>query len=651
MKNFIHTLKIFLRIPGMTISYLLMVGADNFLMYKLLNSFLEVQKKKEAADMMYYYGDMGILCFFLSIFSMFMGCEFLRRNRESCFDQIALSGKSINIVKVNQIGVLGGLLFVHLINIGIYFLFGTIQLGTESLLMREVWTMFFTDYFLLVYSALAIGILLAQIKNRYLGYGLILLNCLISLPATSDILTSLYHMTQFPFYLIQDFLCAVPPDFTATYDPLYGFPMESYRVFTKLFWIALAVWIEIYHITKRNRRKNIVVSVVGAAVTVLIIVGVVDRGSVLRMGNYAMAGMEDTSHYYSVKQQKEQKENFAVESYDMDMVFGKQLDAVVKMELKQNERQEQYRFTLYHGYRIQSIHDESGKNMKYERDGDYVTVINRDKDPIRQMTFVYRGFSNVFYSNQKACFLPGIFPYYPKAGFMKIYEDGYVASEEEISHFKIKTKGMEPFSNLEKKGQYLEGDSENVTLLYGYYDVIEKDHQRFVYYPLNGLSREMVCQWQTGEWETKTQYEKLCDYLDIPDQELFDQKDFIAIPSSLMFNSVVKPLYLCDSYLLVNSSGVDEYAVLDALLPQDEKKEYLRKEFFYLRPGEQSDFSEETLYSDEVLSDEYERSMEIHDLFIEKARKLGIKEVSHKVVQYLMDSDNTEDEIDFLRKL
>ena len=510
--------------------------------------------------------------------------------------------------------------------------------------------MFFCDYVLLPFSALAMGVLVARIKNKYVGYGLVILVCLFYLSTTADILTEVFHKTSIPVYLVQDFINILPPDITATYDPLYGFPMESYRFFAKVFWIVLALFLEIMYMTYRIGWKRIVLMIVGCCSFVLLGYGVVHKGSVLRMTDYAVSGLEDTNFYYGDEstRQKEKEENFYIKNYDMELTFDDQLYAKVIITLDKKMVQKEYCFTLFHGYCIDSVQDAKGEKLDFSRDGDYVTVKNECGQEIQQLVFYYKGYSSTFYSSKKACFLPGIFPYYPKAGYVKVYQDGYVDCDNKNAHFRVKTNGILPFSNLSRTGDYYEGDCKNVVMLYGYYDVIQNEHCNIVYYPLNGLSKEVAGQIQKKELERK--FKNLCEYLGISESDILDEKNIIIIPSSLVFNSVMKSMYDCGQYSLIGDSAT-EYDVLESRLSCHEKKQLLKDEFFYLMPGEDGDIFNETLYSEEVTPSEYEEYMEIHDLYVTKARELGIKEVSRKVIKFLMDDSNTEDEIEFMKSL
>lgn len=108
--------------------------------------------------------------------------------------------------------------------------------------------------------------------------------------------------------------------------------------------------------------------------------------------------------FYTENEQKNQEPDFEVTSYDMDLSIYRQLDAEVSMTLSDTGL-EYYNFTLYHGYNVLKITDIEGNALKYNREGDYVTVIGNGN--LQLISIKYSGYSPILYSNYQACSLPG----------------------------------------------------------------------------------------------------------------------------------------------------------------------------------------------------------------------------------------------------
>lgn len=59
----------------------------------------------------------------------------------------------------------------------------------------------------------------------------------------------------------------------------------------------------------------------------------------------------------------------------------------------------EYKFTMYHGYKIKNITNEKGEKLKYSvTGGDYINIINT-KESIKKIVFEYSGFCRFFYAD------------------------------------------------------------------------------------------------------------------------------------------------------------------------------------------------------------------------------------------------------------
>ena len=65
------------------------------------------------------------------------------------------------------------------------------------------------------------------------------------------------------------------------------------------------------------------------------------------------------------------------------------------------------------------VTDETGDALPFTREGDYLTVTPQGE--LSSLTVEYAGSSPMFYSGSQGVCLPGCFPYYPWAGYRKIF--------------------------------------------------------------------------------------------------------------------------------------------------------------------------------------------------------------------------------------
>lgn len=135
---------------------------------------------------------------------------------------------------------------------------------------------------------------------------------------------------------------------------------------------------------------------------------------------------------------------FKITAYDMDLKFSNVLHADVKVSVSPSNL-DIYGFTLYHGYKVKSVRDESGRALKFRQNDDWIEV--ESVGETSSLTFTYSGYSNTHYSNGQGASLPGTFAYYPRAGYVTCYGDnGYeTLTLDEPTQFDVKIKNRKKF--------------------------------------------------------------------------------------------------------------------------------------------------------------------------------------------------------------
>ena len=124
----------------------------------------------------------------------------------------------------------------------------------------------------------------------------------------------------------------------------------------------------------------------------------------------------------SSEEREEVSAKFSVEGYQMELKIDRELHADVTVTLSDAQEQEEYVFTLYRGYHLQTLTDHLGNQLSWEQEGDWIRF-----SPVVSGTtafrFSYSGSGDMFYSNRQGIFLPGYFPFYPMPG-EKVVNDG-----------------------------------------------------------------------------------------------------------------------------------------------------------------------------------------------------------------------------------
>lgn len=135
---------------------------------------------------------------------------------------------------------------------------------------------------------------------------------------------------------------------------------------------------------------------------------------------------------------------FKITSYDMELKLSNVLHAEVNVSVSPSNL-DIYGFTLYHGYKVKEVKDESGRELKFKQTGDWIEVESAGETS--SLTFSYDGYSNTHYSNGQGAALPGTFAYYPRAGYVVCADaDGYEhLTLDEPTQFDVKLKPQEVF--------------------------------------------------------------------------------------------------------------------------------------------------------------------------------------------------------------
>ena len=284
--------------------------------------------------------------------------------------------------------------------------------------------------------------------------------------------TNLYNI--FELFNFQHYL-----DFTPNHS--FGFSLLDYRWARVSFWVFLSLFFVARYIFKNKITKR-VFSLLMAFICIISFITMVTPTSKVDMNeHYQLKEIE----YYERINQKNKEANFEVLKYELDLEINRNLKAKATMELSDNTLTK-YIFTLYHGYEIKYITDQNGNQLDYDIYGDYITI-HKNETPIEKIIMEYQGSCSTFYSNYQGIYLSGAFPYYPKAGFHVLYNIEYQNYNYILSNYladyHIKVEGLKKtYSNLfESSINTFEGKSNGVSLVNGFYDVIDINGVRVIY--------------------------------------------------------------------------------------------------------------------------------------------------------------------------
>lgn len=341
-------------------------------------------------------------------------------------------------------------------------------------------------FFLANIIAILIGLLCSTIKKTAVAYLVLIISSFVFSPMTSRLTGEIYNKSDesiYPLWGIFEIFQKTSYETAAS-----GINANIKSLSIIVFWISLFAIIAMFTVFSfRIKRAKQIAATICLAVFVLSGAGTLMPYSSISLDTNSLGS--DAEHYVFQDPekfviQKNEEPNFEITGYDMNLKIKNLLsgDVTVKVD---NPNLTEYHFTLYYGYKLKSVTNSSGEKLKYDRDGDYITV--HTDAPTDSFNFKYKGFSQVFYSNSQSSNLLGGFAYYPINGFRYVYsvaDQGSIRTKLSKSvPMSVKVDcGKKMFSNLESTGKNtFEGTSDSLTLVSGFYKEINTDGIRMIY--------------------------------------------------------------------------------------------------------------------------------------------------------------------------
>ena len=256
-------------------------------------------------------------------------------------------------------------------------------------------------------------------------------------------------------------------------DLAYGYSLRPYRIFAYAVWILVLCAVLFFYISKeRGKKKRLFSAVVCLVAGMCLLPFVFRSNSDVIYDDMNSEGVGRETVYYDRNNitPPDACPEFKITSYDMELKLSNVLHAEVKVSVSPSDL-DIYGFTLYHGYKVKEVKDESGRELKFKQTGDWIEVESAGETS--SLTFSYDGYSNTHYSNGQGAALPGTFAYYPRAGYVVCADaDGYEhLTLDEPTQFNVKIKNRKKFfTNLDRTGENtFSGKTTGLTIVGGFY--------------------------------------------------------------------------------------------------------------------------------------------------------------------------------------
>ena len=318
------------------------------------------------------------------------------------------------------------------------------------------------------------GAVLAYGVKRGIAYIIIAVVTLLSTPLAGDWCVTIYKATGFSAsVLTRLFPFMTPSTMLISSDLAYGYSLRPYRIFAYAVWILVLCAVLFFYISKeRGKKKRLFSAVVCLVAGMCLLPFVFRSNSDVIYDDMNSEGVGRETVYYDRNNiiPPDACPEFKITSYDMELKLSNVLHAEVKVSVSPSNL-DIYGFTLYHGYKVKEVKDESGRDLKFRQNDDWIEVESAGETS--SLTFTYSGYSNTHYSNGQGASLPGTFAYYPRAGYVTCYGDtGYeTLTLDEPTQFDVKIKNRKKFfTNLNRTGKNtFSGKTTGLTIVGGFY--------------------------------------------------------------------------------------------------------------------------------------------------------------------------------------
>ena len=324
----------------------------------------------------------------------------------------------------------------------------------------------------------AVGILFGAVlacgAKRGAAYIIMAAATFLSSPIAGSFGATIYQSTGFSAgILMRLFPFMTPSTMLISPNMAYGYSLRPYRIFAYAVWILVLCAVLLFYMSnERGKKKQLLSAAVCLAAGLCLIPFVFRSNSDVIYDDMNSEGAGREISYYERNKVTlpEACPEFKITAYDMDLKFSNVLHADVKVSVSPSNL-DIYGFTLYHGYKVKSVRDESGRALKFRQNDDWIEV--ESVGETSSLTFTYSGYSNTHYSNGQGASLPGTFAYYPRAGYVTCYGDnGYeTLTLDEPTQFDVKIKNRKKFfTNLDRTGKNtFSGKTTGLTVVGGFY--------------------------------------------------------------------------------------------------------------------------------------------------------------------------------------
>lgn len=285
----------------------------------------------------------------------------------------------------------------------------------------------------------------------------------------------------------------LPNYHSMTISTYLGYPVVKETVCLILFWSFLLI----YRILSYLRiRKKWICYVVNTVVLLLCmgVIAYIPAESREEFEDVDKGGLH-SQYYYGFSDKYESPEykeaDFSIAEYNLTFTVTDRLKGRAELVIGEESDSGIYNFTLYHTYKVKRVCDETGRELAYTRDSDYITVTGTEET--EKIIVEYEGSAPGCYSHEAGMLLSSYFAFYPRPGINQVWNktsDEYAPIQDDsksLYHVTVDSQ-YTVYSNLnEVEENSFEGTSKGFFLVSGFVEVYEYRGVRYLY-PYDGTN-------------------------------------------------------------------------------------------------------------------------------------------------------------------
>ena len=420
--------------------------------YLIFSLYRDIRAGDDLFQFVYPLWQTNIISIYSFAFFLLLSYEFCSKlQANKLYETILCTKKRLLSISIYNAAVLSIWNLIYSIILFLYNFVAFITLYSfDTNYITHIFLNILINIFLINTFAIIFGLAASFFKSKILSYSAIILFLILGSKIGESLAGTIVVATDngFNAFKIFNLFNIFPPNMTWTPTYAMGFSVLPYRIILILIWCSLALTVLLCNLkTKKIKTASIfsliMVIILGAAF-------IQPESKLILNGDPEGEGLGD-QYYYLDYEGESVSPAFNVEKYNLNIKIDRELSCSANIMPDSNS--DEYDFTLYHGYRINKVTDQNGKELKYNRIGDYIEIFTPEK--ITSINIDYSGNGKGFYSNYQGLYLAGDFPYYPIAGKQVLYNESYLSVvPNNTPEFEITvSSNLKVYSNLNSNNE------------------------------------------------------------------------------------------------------------------------------------------------------------------------------------------------------